>query len=101
MRVRVGDVALYVDIDGCELVPDGDRMTNRPTLVLLHGGPGAGHTLFKPEFGAGTGTAPVIYLDEGGAGRSDAGSPETWTWGRWADDVAALCAALGVARPIL
>jgi len=101
MRVRVGDVALYVDIDGCELVPDGDRMANRPTLVLLHGGPGADHTLFKPEFGAVTDTAQVIYLDQRGSGRSDAGTPETWTWARWADDVAALCAALGVARPVL
>ena len=101
MRVRVGDGALYLDIDGCELVPDGDRMANRPTLVLLHGGPGADHTLFKPEFGAVTDAAQVIYLDQRGSGRSDVGSPEAWTWAGWADDVAALCAALGVARPIL
>src|SRR5919107_1595209 len=84
MRVRVGDVVLYLDIDGCELVPDGDRMANRPTLVLLHGGPGADHTLFKPEFGAVTDTAQVIYLDQRGSGRSDVGSPEMWTWAGWA-----------------
>jgi proline iminopeptidase len=101
MRVRVDDVVLYLDIDGCELVPDGDRMTNRPTLVLLHGGPGADHSLFKPEFGAITDTAQVIYLDQRGSGRSDVATPETWTWARWADDVAGLCGTLGIARPIL
>jgi pimeloyl-ACP methyl ester carboxylesterase len=101
MRVRVGDVTLYVDIDGCELVPDGDRMWTRPTLVLLHGGPGADHTLFKPEFGVITDAAQVVYLDQRGSGRSDVGGPETWTWPRWADDVAGLCATLGIARPIL
>ena len=101
MRVRIDDVMLYVDVDGCELVPDGDRMANRPTLVLLHGGPGADHSLFKPEFGAVTDTAQVVYLDQRGSGRSDLGGPETWTWERWADDVAILCGALGIARPIL
>src|ERR671920_708533 len=101
MRIRIDDVVLFVDVDGCELVPDGDRMRSRPTLVLLHGGPGADHTLFKPEFGAVTDTAQVIYLDQRGSGRSDVGSPEMWTWAGWADDVARLCAALCVARPIL
>jgi pimeloyl-ACP methyl ester carboxylesterase len=101
MRVRVDDVQLYVDVDGCELVPDGNRMATRPTLVLLHGGPGADHSLFKPEFGAVTGAAQVIYLDQRGSGRSDVATPETWTWARWADDVASLCGTLGVARPIL
>jgi len=82
MRIPVDGVTLNVDVDGCELVPDGDRMARRPTLVLLHGGPGADHSLFKPEFAAITDAAQVVYLDQRGSGRSDKGVPETWTWKR-------------------
>jgi proline iminopeptidase len=101
VRLRAGDVTLFVDIDGAGWVTDGDRLVERPVLVLLHGGPGADHSLFKPEFGAITDTAQVIYLDQRGSGRSDVAGPESWTWARWADDVAEVCAALGIARPVL
>jgi pimeloyl-ACP methyl ester carboxylesterase len=101
MRVSVGDVSLYVDVDGCVLIPDGDRMVARPTVVLLHGGPGADHTLFKPEFGALADAAQIVYLDQRGSGRSDVSTPESWTWTRWADDVAGLCRVLGIDRPFL
>jgi len=101
MRVTAGDVALYFDVEGCALVPGGDTMVERPTVVLLHGGPGADHSLFKPELAGLADTAQLVYLDQRGSGRSDAGEPSSWTWGRWADDVADLCAALGIARPVL
>ena len=54
MRVSVGDCRLYVDVDGLGLVPDGPTMRERPTVVVLHGGPGADHTGLKPAFGAPT-----------------------------------------------
>ena len=101
MRVSVGDVSLFFDVDGDLLVPDGDVMAERPTLVLLHGGPGADHSLFKPEFAAMTDAAQIVYLDQRGSGRSDAGDPSCWTWTRWADDVAAFCRALDIVRPVL
>jgi pimeloyl-ACP methyl ester carboxylesterase len=101
MLVSVAGVTLFVDVDGCALVPDGDRMVPRPTLVLLHGGPGADHSLFKPEFNSLTDAAQVVYLDQRGSGRSAVGTEETWTWSRWADDVAELCRALGIERPFL
>lgn len=37
-------------------------MLSRPTLLLLHGGPGADHSLFKPEFSVLADVAQVIYL---------------------------------------
>ena len=40
MRVVVDGVGLYVDVEGCGLVADGDAMVPGPTLVLLHRGPG-------------------------------------------------------------
>ncbi|MFC7241421.1 alpha/beta fold hydrolase [Catellatospora aurea] len=94
-------MALYFDVDGSELAPDGDRMAERPTLLLLHGGPGADHSLFKPETAALTDVAQLVYLDQRGSGRSDPGEPIDWTWDRWADDVAAFCRALDIVRPVL
>jgi pimeloyl-ACP methyl ester carboxylesterase len=101
VRVSVGDVSLFFDVDGCLLVPEGDAMTEHPTLVLLHGGPGADHSLFKPEFSALTDVAQIVYLDQRGSGRSDVGAVSTWTWRQWADDVAAFCRALDISRPVL
>lgn len=101
MRITVGDVVLYFDVEGAALVPQGEVMIERPTMLLLHGGPGADHSLFKPEFSALTDTAQIVYLDQRGSGRSDVGSPPTWTWRQWADDVAAFCRALNITRPVL
>ena len=48
MRVDIGDgVTLYVDIDAMGLVPVDAKMVQRPTLVLLHGGPGMDHGSYK------------------------------------------------------
>ena len=38
MRARVSDTELYFDVDGPGLVPEDDRMAERPMLFLLHGG---------------------------------------------------------------
>ena len=101
MRVIVDGVGLYFDVDGSGLVAEGEGMQGRPTLVLLHGGPGADHSLFKPEFTVMSEVAQVVYLDQRGSGRSDRGDPGAWTWQRWADDVAEFCAAVSLRRVVL
>lgn len=102
MKVRLGDgTQLWFDIEGLGLVPDGDTMRQRPTLVLLHGGPGGDHNGFKPAFSAVTDTCQVLYFDHRGQGRSDRSTPDEWNLDRWADDVVELCAALGVERPFV
>jgi pimeloyl-ACP methyl ester carboxylesterase len=40
MHVRVNGVRLFFDVEGAKLVPDGPVMREKPTLLLLHGGPG-------------------------------------------------------------
>ena len=56
-------------------------MRERPTVVLLHGGPGSfDHTYFKPEFARLTEVAQVVYLDLNGHGRSDRGKPSAWSF---------------------
>jgi pimeloyl-ACP methyl ester carboxylesterase len=101
MRVSVGDCRLYVDVEGLGLVPDGPVMRERPTLVLLHGGPGADHTVLKPAFGALADVAQVVYYDHRGHGRSDRSTPDRWNHDQWADDVVALCEALEIVDPIV
>lgn len=101
MRIDIGGVRLFFDVEGAGLVPDGPRMAERPVIVALHGGPGADHSLFKPVLGRAADFAQVVYLDQRGSGRSDAGGPEVWTWERWADDVAGFCDALGIEHPVL
>jgi proline iminopeptidase len=101
MRIRVNGVHLYFDVDGAALRPRGDEMHDFPTLLMLHGGPGADHSLYKPTFSAVTDVAQVVYLDHRGNGRSELGTPDTWNLAQWADDVAAFCDSLGIIRPIV
>jgi len=102
VRVSVGDVRLFVDVDGASLVPDGETMRDRPVLVMLHGGPGFDHTPFKqPFFSRLKDVAQVVYYDHRGNGRSDGGSPESWTLDTWADDLFELCNVLGIEHPIV
>lgn len=53
MRVQVGDGRLFFDVEGASLVPDGPRMRERPTLLLLHGGPGLGRLVRFAKAGHG------------------------------------------------
>lgn len=55
------------------LAAEGNEMVAKPMLVLLHGGLGADHSFFKPEFSSMVDLAQVIYLDQCGSGCSDRG----------------------------
>jgi pimeloyl-ACP methyl ester carboxylesterase len=101
MQVLVNGVRLFFDVEGASLVPDGPTMREKPTLVLLHGGPGFDHSIYKPSFSRLADIAQVIFLDHRGNGRSDPGPQESWTLAQWADDVRGFCEALGIAHPIV
>jgi proline-specific peptidase len=101
MRIRVRDTTLFFDVEGPKLVPDGKRLREQPTLLLLHGGPGFDHSSFKPGFSVLRDFAQIVYLDHRGNGRSDRGGPEVWNLDTWGDDVRAFCEALGIERPVV
>lgn len=101
MHVLVNGVRLFFDVEGAALVPDGPAMRRKPTLILLHGGPGFDHSGYKPAFSALADIAQVIFLDHRGNGRSDPSSPEAWNLAQWADDVRGFCDALGIDKPIV
>ena len=99
MHVLVNGVKLYFDVEGAGLVPDGQRMREKPVLILLHGGPGADHSLYKPRYGELTDLAQVIYLDHRANGRSESGPVATWNLDQWADDLLGFCEQLGIEKP--
>src|SRR2546422_3863329 len=101
MLVSVGDVRLFVDVDGAKLVPDGMLMRERPTIILLHGGPGFDHTPFKAHYSLLTEIAQVVYYDHRGNGRSEDGPRERWHLDQWADDLRTLCDVLGIEQPVV
>lgn len=102
MQIDVNGTRLWFDVDGPALVPDGSALRQRPTVVLIHGGPGVyDHSYFKPDFGRLGEHAQVVYLDLRGHGRSDWGDTASWTLEACADDICTFCDTLGIERPIV
>jgi len=62
----------------------------KPALLLLHGGPGFDHALYKPALSALAGVAQVIYLDHRGNGRSSGEDKATCKLAQWGDNVRVL-----------
>src|SRR5262245_36819803 len=101
MRVEVNGVRLFFDVEGAKLVPEGPAMREKPTLILVHGGFGADHSSYKPQFSQLADVAQLIYVDLRGGGRSDWSQPAYWNMKQWGDDLRALCVALEIERPIV
>ena len=97
MRVDIGGCRLFFDVEGAKLRPDGPRMREVPTVILLHGGPGADHSIFKPAYSQLVDIAQVVYFDHRGDGRSDGRDDSArWRLSQWGDDVKGLCDALEI-----
>jgi pimeloyl-ACP methyl ester carboxylesterase len=102
MQIDVNGTRLWFDVDGPALVPEGDELRLRPTVVLVHGGPGIyDHSYFKPDFTRLAEQAQVVYVDLRGHGRSDWGDAGAWSFEACADDIRSLCDAVGIASPIV
>ncbi len=100
MYIDVNGARLFFDVVGSQLAINGERMAERPTLLVLHGGPGFDHSSMRPYFDRFADTHQVIYLDHRGNGRSG-GDPADWTLAQWGDDIDGFCAALGIERPVV
>jgi len=101
VRVAVNDTELYLDVEGAQLAVDGERLRARPTLVVLHGGPGFDQGYLRPGLRPLADDAQLLFVDLRGQGRSGRPPTESCTLEQMADDVAALCRCLGVERPIV
>jgi proline iminopeptidase len=100
MHVEVNGARIFFDAVGPKLEPVSSAMAERPTLIVMHGGPGFDHASMRPYFDRFADTHQVIYLDHRGNGRST-GERDTWTLAQWGDDVDAFCRALGIEKPVV
>jgi proline-specific peptidase len=70
----------------------------RVPLLVLHGGPGAGHDYLEP-IGRLASERPVVFYDQLGCGRSDRpDDPGLWRIERFVDELARVRKALGLSR---
>jgi proline iminopeptidase len=67
-------------------------------LIVLHGGPGLDHTMFRPWLDPLGDEFRLLYVDERGQGRSERTDPQMLSLEAFARDVDLLAAALGLER---
>jgi proline iminopeptidase len=102
MRIEVNGTRLWFDVDGPSLVPEGALMRERPTVVVVHGGPGSyDHSYFKPYFAALAQVGQVVFVDLREHGRSARQDTVAWSFEVCADDLHAFCDTLGIVRPVV
>jgi pimeloyl-ACP methyl ester carboxylesterase len=102
MRVEVEGAKLFVDVDGAKLRSEGTELRERPTVVIVHTGPGNDHSPYKEHIGPLLAEEmQVVYLDLRGFGRSDLAEPEHWNTERWAADIRAITEILEIERPVV
>jgi pimeloyl-ACP methyl ester carboxylesterase len=102
VRVQVGDVRLFFDVEGSKLRPQGPWLDERPTVVIVHTGPGVDHLPYKEHVGPSLASvAQVIYVDLRGHGHSDSSTSETWTVETWSSDLKSFVDVLEIDRPVL
>jgi pimeloyl-ACP methyl ester carboxylesterase len=82
-------------------LPDGHKLNVEELgsgfpLIVLHGGPGMDHHMFRPYLDALADEYRVLYVDERGQGRSERVDPATLSLDRFARDVDLLAEALSL-----
>jgi proline iminopeptidase/L-proline amide hydrolase len=98
--VPPADRALRVPVQGGEIYVrvNGDLNGPKAPLLLVHGGPGGACWQMFPALPMAVDRAVVVY-DQLDSGRSDApNDPANWTIARYADEIEAVRAALGIER---
>jgi pimeloyl-ACP methyl ester carboxylesterase len=102
VRIRLRDGRrIFVEVIGRKLVPDGSSMRERPTMLLLHGGPGFDHSTLANIFEPLAADLQLVLIDHRGQGRSDGDDPAEWVLDRWVPDVVDVCDQLELDRPVV
>ena len=102
MKVALADgTRIFFEVIGTKLAPDGATMRERPTMLLLHGGPGFDHSVMVHSLAPLADIAQLVLLDHRGQGRSDGDDVAEWDLDHWVPDIADFCNVLGLEHPIL
>jgi proline iminopeptidase len=100
MKLQVNGTTLFFDVVGSSLDASAN-FQERPTLVILHGGPGFDHHYLRPWLDPVSEVAQLVYVDERGCGRSARHTHEYYQLGIMADDIVQLCETLAIEHPIV
>jgi proline iminopeptidase len=101
MRAKIRDTEIFFDVEGSSLVVEKGKLKSRPVAFLVHGGPGADHTGYKPTYSALSRKLQLVYFDHRGQGRSARGAKETYTLDNNVEDMEALRQYLGLDKIIV
>lgn len=101
-KVNIGNTKLYFEIYGSEHEVLQDKAIRKPTLVVLHGGPGIDHNYYDVSFLAPASKfAQVIFINHRGNGQSIDLNKNHWNLRQWATDVHDFCMALSLDKPFI
>ena len=98
LKARLRDTEIFFDVDGVALFPEEDRMVERPTIFVIHGGPGGDHSGYKALLSPLASVAQLLYLDLRGQGRSARGNRDNYTLDNNVQDLEALRCHLGLEK---
>src|SRR5260370_39203873 len=99
MKLHVNGTELFFDVAGSELDVAAD-FRQKPTMIMLHGGPGFDHTYLRPWLDPMSGFARLIYIDQPGCGRSQRPSHQYYQPRNIAGRIFICCKTLAVHPPI-
>lgn len=68
-------------------------------VIVLHGGPGAGHQYLRPEWDALTKVARVVYYDQRGCGKSE--KADCYTWEEHVEDLKRVITSFSKGRKVI
>jgi proline iminopeptidase len=101
LLISVGDIEIFVEVVGTRLGIRDGKVYEKPTVILLHGGPTFDHLAMRPDFEALSEFAQLIFYDHRGLGRSGKSHSGTWNLQTWSRDLHMLVKTLGLGRPII
>jgi proline iminopeptidase len=96
MHAHIRNTAIYFDIDGVGLQPEGARMVEHRPAFAIHGGPGGEHSDLKLAFKPLTDALQMVYFDHRGQGRSARGDKRLYNLDENVEDMEALRLHLGL-----
>lgn len=98
---NIGDAKIYFEIYGNELELTDEGVREKPTLIVMHGGPGIDHTFEVEFFKECASFLQVILIDHRGNGRSIDPNPDHWNLAQWTKDLHAFCEVLSIKKPFI
>lgn len=98
MKATIRGTEIYFDIAGMKVEAKGNKLIEKPTLFLLHGGPGGNHLHFKTDSIKLQDVAQLVFIDQRGCGFSKKTKTSEYTLDNNIEDIEALRKHLGLKK---